>query len=307
MKASVQAGAAAAAPEGRVRPRAADLLELTKPRITAMVAVTTGVGFYLGSPGPLDVPRLLHTLVGTALVASAAGGLNQVVERDLDARMRRTEMRPIPARRVSVEHAAFLSTALAVAGIAELALFVGLLTAALALACLAIYVAVYTPLKTRTTLNTLVGAVAGAVPPVMGWTGASGSLSTSAALLFGILFLWQLPHFYAIAWMYREDYARAGFRMLPVVDPSGARTAFETVLFTVALIVVAALPSVVGLTGVVYLVGSLALGLLFFAVGVQMARRRTRPSARQLLLASVLYLPLLLGLLVLDKNGSVAP
>ncbi|MBL8693962.1 MAG: protoheme IX farnesyltransferase [Planctomycetes bacterium] len=284
-----------------LREQLADYAELAKMRITSMVAITTAAGFYLGSRGPVDLAVLAWTILGTALVSAAACALNQVLEIDLDARMRRTEHRPLPARRLTPMQATLFACVLALAGVAVLWAKVNLLTAVLAAGCLLFYLLVYTPLKTRTTANTILGAVAGAIPPVMGWTGATGELGAPALVLFGILFLWQLPHFFAIASLYREDYASAGFRMLPVVDSTGVQTAVQTLGFTLALVVVAAMPHLLGLAGMPYLLGSLVLGFVFFAFGVGMARDRSRQSARRLLLASVVYLPALLGLLVLDK------
>jgi len=285
----------------RTRIRAADVLDLAKARITVMVGATTAVGFVLGSGSSIDASRLVHTLGGTLLVSSAAGALNHVVERRLDARMARTRSRPIPAGRVSPEPVAIASLAAAAAGLAWLALGVNLLTAALGAICLLVYVAVYTPLKTRTTANTLVGAIAGAIPPVMGWTAATGAISAPALVLFGVLFLWQLPHFFAIASMYRDDYAQAGFRMTPVLDATGRRTAVETIVSTCLLIAIAALAAPVGLAGNVYLAGSFVLGALLLAAAIRMAQTRRLGDARRCLLVSVLYLPLLLALLVADR------
>ncbi len=288
------------APRSALRERLADLCELGKARITGMVAVTTAAGFYVSS-SELHLARLAATIAGTVLVSASAAALNQVVERDLDARMPRTENRPIPKRRIRGDHAVAFASLLALLGLTILATLVNVLTMALAAGCLLLYVAVYTPLKTRTTANTLVGAVAGAIPPVMGGTGATGEIGLPALVLFGILFFWQLPHFFAIASLYRDDYARAGYRMLPVVDESGTRTAVQTLGFTLALVAVAAMPFVLGMAGMLYLLGSLALGSFFLGFGVRMARQRSRERARHLLLASVVYLPLLLALLVADK------
>lgn len=297
--------AEAASLDGASRPSlgalAADLAELTKARITLMVVVTTAAGFLLASGGTIAGMLLAHALVGTALVAAGAGALNQVIERDADALMRRTADRPIPAGRIDPDAALLYGVTLAVAGLAYLALAVNLLTSLLAAATLAGYIFVYTPLKRVSSLATLVGAVPGAVPPMMGWTAARDSIDAGAWALFGILFLWQLPHFLAIAWMYRADYARGGFPMLPVVDPEGGRTARQMILYAAALVPVSLLPSALGLTGAVYFLGALALGLAFLGFAVAFDRARTGRAARHLLLVSVVYLPAILAVMLLDR------
>ncbi len=278
-----------------------DWLELTKPRIAVLVTVTAGVGYCLGSAGPVDLSGLLELVFGTLLAAGGAGALNQVVERDVDAKMGRTRNRPIPAGRIELNAAFVFGLALALAGTAFLSARANLLTGWLSGATIVLYIGAYTPLKRRTSLNTLVGAVPGALPPVMGWTAASGTLGPGAAALFAILFLWQLPHFLAIAWMFREDYAGAGLRMLPSVDGGGPWTGRFAVLYSLALIPVSLAPTALGLAGTAYFAGALVLGLGLVAVGLGMVRDRERRSARRLLLASVTYLPLLLVLLVLDR------
>ena len=283
------------------RYRLADFYELTKPRIAMLVVLTAVVGFLAGSEGPAAWVTLAHLAVGTALCAGAAGALNQVLERDIDALMRRTESRPIPAGRISAGEGVAFGSTMAGASCLYLWFFVGWLTAALAVCTLVSYLAVYTPLKRRTSLNTIVGAVPGALPPVGGWAAARGDIGVEAVCLFAILFLWQLPHFLAIAWMYREDYARAGLAMLPVVDSGGGATGRQITLFTLALVPISLAPSVFGSAGGLYFAGALVLGLAFLTVGVRMALARTRSAARGLLLASVVYLPLLLGLLVADR------
>ncbi|MBI3819893.1 MAG: protoheme IX farnesyltransferase [Planctomycetes bacterium] len=284
----------------RFRTRVADAAELAKIRITAMVAITTAAGFDL-APQPIDWRKFIFTVLGTTFVSAGAGALNQVVESDLDGRMRRTEHRPIPAGRVSEGAATAFALGLAILGQILLIGFVNSLTAGLAAGCLLFYVGVYTPLKTRTTWNTIVGAVAGAIPPVLGWTGATGSLGIPALVLFGILFLWQLPHFFAIAWMYRDDYEAAGYQMLAVVDREGKRLGAQTIVFTILLIAVAALPFPLHLAGGFYLSTSIAFGAIFLYFATRMAVGRTRGQARHLLLASVMYLPAVLAMLVLDK------
>lgn len=265
-----------------------------------MVAITAAAGFYL-APGEINWTKFIFTVLGVTFVSAGAGALNQVVERELDAKMRRTEHRPIPAGRISETAASAFAIFLAILGQILLIGFVNSLTAALAAGCLLFYVGVYTPLKTRTTWNTIVGAVAGAIPPVLGWTGATGSLGIPALILFGILFLWQLPHFFAIAWMYRDDYEAAGYQMLAVVDKEGRRLAVQTVVYTILLFIVAALPFPLGLAGKLYFAGSLLFGFIFLAFAVRMAIGRTRGQARHVLLVSVIYLPVVLGLLVFDK------
>lgn len=294
------AGAARPAPAAG-RPVWVDLLALTKPRITALVLITTGVGFYLALPGALDPVLLLHTLLGTALLAGGTNALNQYAERGPDARMKRTRDRPIPSGRLSPDRALLFAAGISVAGAAYLALAVNPLTALLGALALGMYIFLYTPLKRRTWWCTVVGAIPGALPPMMGWTAVRAELDPVALVLFAVVFLWQLPHFYAIAWIYRSDYARAGFPMLPVIDADGDRTSRQIVGYTAALVGVSALTSVLGLTGALYLAGSVALGLGFLAFGVWVAGRRTTLQARRLFLASVVYLPALLLLMVIDK------
>jgi heme o synthase len=280
---------------------AADLAELTKARITTMVVVTAAAGYLLASGGRVDLVHLLHALVGTGLVAAGAGVLNQVLERDADALMRRTADRPIPSGRIDADDALLLGVAVSVGGLAYLAIAVNLLTALLGAATLSAYIFVYTPMKRISPLATLVGAVPGAVPPMMGWTAARDAVDVGAWALFGILFLWQLPHFLAIAWMYRADYERGGFPMLPVLDPDGARTARQMILYAAALVPVSLLPSVLGLTGAVYFLGALALGLAFLGFAFAFDRARSGRAARHLLLVSVIYLPAILAVMLLDR------
>lgn len=287
-----------------VRALAADLAELVKSRIAGMVAVTCAAGFVLGSRGSIDGSLLLHALAGTVLVAMGGGALNQVLEREVDARMRRTADRPIPGGRIGADAALALGVLLSLSGLLYLTVAVNLLTALLGAATLAGYLFVYTPLKRVSSLATVVGAVPGAVPPVMGWTAARGTLDPGAWALFGILFLWQLPHFLAIAWMYREDYARGGFPLLTVRDPEGRRTGRQAMLWAAALVPVSLAPSALGLTGAVYFLGALALTLGFLGFAVAFERERSRAAARRLLLVSVLYLPAILAVMLADR---VAP
>ena len=280
---------------------ASDLLALTKPRVVVMVLVTTLVGYYLGLAGSADYLRMLHLLIGTLFAAGGTLALNQYRERDLDARMDRTRARPLPAGRLQPLEAWLFGVALTLAGTAYLAALVNPLVALVTLATTILYLFAYTPLKRRTPLCTLVGAVAGALPPVAGWAAARGDVAPGAWVLFAILFLWQLPHTLAIARLYRDDYARAGVRVLPVVDPDGASTGRQVVLACVALVSVSLLPAVAGWTGPIYLAGALVLGLAFSAVGVEQALVPSPRAARHVLLASLIYLPLLLGLMAFDR------
>lgn len=275
--------------------------DLTKARLTTLVLITTMVGFYAGSGGVIDYWKMLHALLGTALVACGASALNQLLECDCDAKMRRTENRPLPSGRITPDAVLILGVLLSVGGLLYLAFAVNVLTSFLGVITLAIYVFIYTPLKRVTTLNTAVGAVPGALPPLMGWTGATGEISAAGWSLFAILFVWQLPHFMAIAWVYREDYARGGFRMLPIIDPDGRKTAAQAVCHSIGLIPVSLFPALLGIAGVVYFFGALALSLAFLFFAIQFSRQLTVERARQLFFASIIYLPLLLGLLVLDK------
>ncbi|MBM3901390.1 MAG: protoheme IX farnesyltransferase [Verrucomicrobia bacterium] len=278
------------------------LMELTKARLTLLVVLTTVVGFHLGAPASVDLGLLTDVLAGTALLAAGAAVLNQVLEREFDARMRRTAERPIPSGRITPTSALLVGSALSLLGLVWLLFRVNPLTALLGVATWTSYVAVYTPLKRITVLNTVVGAVPGALPPLMGWSAATDSVSAPGWSLFGVLFFWQLPHFMAIAWLYREEYQRAGFRMLSGVDPDGIRTAASAVRNTLALLGVSLFPFVFGLVGHWYLVGAVVLGGAFLAFAIQFARTLSQTSARRLFFASIVYLPVLLGLLVLDKQ-----
>ena len=277
-------------------------LELTKPRITCFILMSTAIGFLCGEHivGSWTWPLLLHTLLGTGLIASGTAALNQWYERLADAKMPRTMKRPIPSGRVAPRNALVFGVVLSIAGFVELWLGANLLTAMLGLFTLASYLLVYTPLKRVSPHSTTVGAIPGAMPPLIGYAAASGLLNYEAGILYAILFLWQFPHFYAIAWMYRDDYARAGIRMLPVVEPSNESTARRIVWFSVLLIPVSLVPKYLAMAGNWYLFGALALGLYFLYAGTRVMMDRTVPRARQVLLASVVYLPVLYGLLVLD-------
>jgi protoheme IX farnesyltransferase len=284
-----------------IRDRISALVELTKPGIVRMVLITAGAGYVLAAGTALDVVLLLHTLLGMGLVASGSCGLNQYMERDADARMNRTASRPIPSGRVSPLAAAVFSSALSLAGLVYLSLFVGPWTTWLTLLSLATYTLVYTPLKRVSWLATPVGAVPGALPILAGWTAGGGSLNAAGLALFGILFLWQMPHFYALEWIYRADYARGGFRLLTLNDRTGARTARHVVGFALALVAVSVLPSLLHLTGTLYLSAALLFGAVFLALGVALALQRNDKRAMRVFLGSVAYLPLLLLVMIVDR------
>lgn len=281
--------------------RAADFLELTKPRVVLMVLVTTSVGFYLGSWRVLDYVRLLHTLVGTALAAGGTIALNQFLERDVDALMKRTRLRPLPDGRLRPAEALAFGVAITAGGLLYLMLAVNPLSGLITATIVSSYLFVYTPLKQKTPLCTVVGAFPGALPPVIGWAAARGEIGLEAWVLFAILFLWQLPHSLAIAMLYRDDYARAGFRLLPVVDPDGRSTGCQVVSNCLALLAVGLLPTLIGLAGMVYFFAALTLGVIFLWYGINLAVSRSAAGARRLLLVSLVYLPVLLGLMALDK------
>jgi len=291
---------------GRLAPwlswrRIATYLELTKPRLTLLAVMTTLVGFLLAADGGLAVTRLVLTLLGTLSVVAGAQALNQYLEREADAKMARTNTRPLPARRLRPEQALTCGVLLAVVGLVSLAVGVNLLTSVLESLALSLYLFVYTPLKSRTALCTLVGAIPGAIPPMAGWAAARNSLDSPAWILGAILFLWQLPHFLALAWLYREDYARADFRFLTSLDPRGASASRQIVLYSIALVPVTLVPTVLGLTGAVYFVGALVLGLVFVGMGWRVALVKSARQARWLFMTSITYLPLLLTLMALDR------
>jgi len=289
-----------------------DYIHLTKPRITWLILMSTGIGYFFGLPATggwaaflwdAGWLRVFHTMLGTGLLASGTAALNQWYERDADSKMRRTAHRPLPAGRISPTGALVWGTALSVAGFADLWLGANHLAALLGAFTLASYLCLYTPLKKRTWLSTTVGAVPGAMPPLIGYAAASGTLTEHAWVLAAILFLWQFPHFYAIAWMYRDDYARAGIVMLPVLEPDGRSTARQMLLYGFALLPVSLLPCVLGMSGLTYLAGALGAGLWFLHSGLRVALERTVLRARGVLIVSVLYLPLLYGLMLVDRPG----
>jgi len=280
----------------------ASYVALTKPRVAVMVLMTVASGFWLGARGSSEPSKLLLTLLGTGLVAGGASAWNQYLERFRDARMRRTVGRPLPSSRLAPAEAAVFGGALGALGVLILALGVNTIAAVVAATTFVLYVFVYTPMKPRTTLNTAVGAVPGALPPMIGWAAATGQLGIEAWALFLIVFLWQFPHFLAIAWIYRDDYARAGHRMLPNVDPRGAMTGRQSVVYALALIPAGLLPTTIGLAGPYYFAGALALGLFYLAAAVRFWSDVTEASARRLLRASFVYLPAILALLLLNPT-----
>ena len=285
----------------RVQRRALDFLALTKPRVVAMVLVTTGVGFYLGTVGATDFLLLLRTLVGTALAAGGTLALNQFLERDVDAKMERTRLRPLPDGRLQAAEAFIFGLVVTLAGVFYLWLTVSVLSGVVTAAISVIYLGLYTPLKRITPLCSVVGAVPGALPPVTGWVAAHDGFGVQAWILFAIVFLWQLPHSLAIAQLYREDYARAGIQFLPIVEPDGKSTGRQIMINCLALLPVGLLPTLLGLSGPVYFIAALVFGLAFLAYGISFAVSPTAPAARHLLLASLLYLPAVLITMALDK------
>jgi heme o synthase len=294
------------------KPFMRDYIALTKPRITWLILMSTGIGYFFGLPGAatwweflrgIHYWALLHTICGTGLIASGTAALNQWLERVADAKMRRTAERPLPSGRISSSGALAFGVALSVVGFAELWVGVNLLTCLIGAFTLVSYLFLYTPLKQRTWWSTTIGAVPGAMPPLIGFAASAGALTRGAWALGALLFIWQFPHFYSIAWMYKEDYARAGIRMLPVVEPDCRSTARQIVLYGLALIPVSLAPGMLGMSGRIYIVGASLLGIWFLYSGVRVALERTRARARGVLIASVLYLPMIYGLMLLDRPG----
>ena len=280
----------------------ADYLAMTKPRLNSLVVVTSAVGYYLGASRPQTFLPMAAVAVGTALVAGGAAVLNQLYERETDALMQRTRLRPLPDQRVTPEEARTFGMLLAAGGIVLLGVSANALAALMALATLVVYLTIYTPMKRRSSLATLIGAVPGALPPLIGWTAASGSLSLGGWSLFAIVFLWQIPHFMAIAWLYRDDYARAGFPMLPVVEPDGRRTGLQAVFHAAALVPVSVAPTVVGLAGAAYFWTALVLGVALLWIAARFAASRTDATARVLFYGSITYLPLIWAAMLLDHH-----
>lgn len=280
--------------------RIADYVALTKPRMNLLIVATSMAGYYLGTEGPIQYPGMAATAVGTALVAGGAGAFNQVFERDTDRLMRRTQKRPLPDGRLQAGEAAWFAATISALGLLQLALGNNIAAAVVALTTLLFYAVIYTPLKMRSWTATLVGAIPGALPPVIGWTAAHGSISAGAVVLFAIVFCWQIPHFFAIAWMYREEYARAGFPFLPIIEPEGRRTALQVTGFAVALIAVSLAPLAIGLAGWGYGATALGLGAIFLVQAVRFSRLRTLAAARRLFHWSLIYLPLMWAAMMLD-------
>lgn len=294
---------AVALPAERVAPlrRLRALYELTKPGITRMVVLTAAAGYYLGTAGSLDVVGLLHALFGTALASSGSLALNQYAEREIDANMGRTCGRPLPAGTLSPATAVLFGLLLSAVGLLYLVAFTNILTAVLVATSIITYVLVYTPMKRHTWTATLVGAIPGALPVLAGWTAVRGSIDAGGVALFALLFLWQMPHFYALAWMYRDDYRKAGFRLLTANDPAGDRTVRHIIGFTLELVASSITPTMIGLTGTLYVIGAIALGAGFLWLGVVFARQRNDRNALRVFLGSVIYLPVLLLLMVADR------
>jgi len=282
--------------------RTTDYVALAKPRLNLLVVVSAVAGYVMASGDTRDVWRLLWMITGTGLVAGGASAFNQIIEREPDGLMRRTRLRPMPDGRLAPREAWVFGSILTIAGLATLALGANLLSALVAFVTMASYAIVYTPLKRRSSFSTVIGAIPGALPPVIGWTAALDELSQGAWVLFGIVFLWQLPHFLAIAWIYREDYARAGFPMLPVIEPDGRSTARQAVIYALALLPVSLAPTLVGMAGAVYFAGALVLSLVFIALALKFGATRSIPDARRLFFGSIIYLPLIWMLMIADRT-----
>ncbi|HEX6464579.1 MAG TPA: heme o synthase [Vicinamibacterales bacterium] len=291
---------AVAIPASRAR-AARDFFALAKPRLNLLVVVSALVGYAMADGEPLGVLRICGLLLGTGLIAGGASALNQVLERDIDALMRRTRTRPLPDQRLQPIDGVVFGTAITIAGALMIIASSNLLAAAVALTTLVVYVAVYTPLKRRTTFSTVIGAIPGALPPLVGWAAASGEITAKTWTLFGIMFLWQLPHFLAIAWMYREDYARAGLPLLPVLEPDGRSTGRQAVVYAAALIPVSLAPAPLHMAGRLYAAGALVLGLAFLWLTFRFASTRSTRDARRAFFGSLAYLPLLWMLMIADK------
>jgi len=303
MSASPSHADAAPAVTAKTHSRSGDFITLTKPRLNFLVLLTTAAAYSLGARPESTLLDLVHTLLGTFLVAGGAAALNQVWERQTDRLMRRTQNRPMADMRLTVAQGLLFGIALTVIGAAELAFFINPLSALVALLTTASYIFFYTPLKLRTSLSTIAGAVPGALPAVIGWAAATNSLSIEGWVLFGIVFMWQMPHFLAIAWMYRDEYARAGMPLLPVIEPDGRSTGRQAVLYTAALIPLSMMPTGVGLATARYLVGAIALGAILMLLSLEFSVKRDLPTARRLFFGSILYLPVLWALLVFDHRA----
>jgi protoheme IX farnesyltransferase len=284
------------------RTKTSDYVALAKPRLNGLVVASALAGYAMAGGNTSDVIRVCSMIVGTGLVAGGASAFNQLLERETDGLMRRTRMRPLPDARLRPSEALWFGTALALAGLVVLALGANVLSAFVALGTLASYAVIYTPLKRRTSFATVIGAIPGALPPVIGWAAGRGDLSQGAWVLFGILFLWQLPHFLAIAWIYREDYARAGLPMLPVIEPDGRSTGRQAVVYSAALLPLALGPTLLGMSGVVYFAGAFFLTVGLFVLSIKFAAARSTIAARRLFYGSIIYLPLLWILMIADRR-----
>ena len=284
-----------------VRSRTSDFVALTKPRLNLLVVATTAGGYYLGAGPGANLLSLANVTLATALVAGGSAAFNQVMERRVDALMDRTRRRPVAAGRLAARESVLFAAALSIAGLLWLALTTTVLASVVALVTLLTYVVLYTPLKRRTSFSTVVGAIPGALPPMIGWAAATDTLSREAWVLFAIIFLWQMPHFLAIAWLFKDDYARAGFPMLPVLEPDGRSTGYHVAAYASALLPVSLVPSLMGLTGIAYFGVALVLGLAFLAASLRFAVSRTRRDARVLFFMSIAYLPLVWLAMVLDR------
>jgi protoheme IX farnesyltransferase len=302
MGAPRQAGVAASLAARRHLRTLTDYVALTKPRLNLLVVVTSAGGYYLGVPGRLDLLGMASASAGTALVAGGAAALNQFAERTTDGLMERTRSRPLPSGRVAPEDARTFGVVLAAAGAAILGLGTNLLASLIALATLAIYLLIYTPLKRRTPAATLIGAIPGALPPLIGWTAGHGAASLAGWTLFAIVFLWQVPHFMAIAWMYRDDYRRAQFPMLPVIEPDGRRTAWQAVMYAAALLPASLTPTLAGIAGSLYFSVTLVLGVGLLALAVRFLMARSDAAARALFFGSITYLPLIWAAMIIDHT-----
>ena len=298
MKNAAVADVRADAPLGRI---VSDYVALTKPRLNALVIASSAAGYYLGLQAPADLSVMAHAVIGTTLVAGGAAALNQVAERDTDARMRRTRLRPLPDGRLTPAEARLFGIVLSVAGLGILAGRANVLSALLALATLVVYLAIYTPMKRRSPAATLLGAVPGALPPLIGWAASHGSVDAGGASLFAIVFLWQIPHFMAIAWLYRDDYGAAGFPMLPVIDPGGARAARQALVYAGLLLPASLVPALVGVAGWAYVGAAVGLGAVMLWLAMRFSAERSDATARALFFGSITYLPLLWIVMVLDK------
>ena len=283
------------------RSRANDFVALAKPRLNLLVVGSSLVGYVMAGGEISDAARVIYTVAGTALVAGGAAAFNQVIERKPDSLMQRTRLRPLPDGRLQARESLVFATLMSIAGLAVLGAGVNLISAVVALTTLLTYAVIYTPLKKRSSFSTVIGAVPGALPPVIGWAAASGQLSRGAWVLFAIVFLWQLPHFLAIAWIYRDDYARAGFPMLPVIEPDGRSTGRQATLYCAALLPVSLAPTLIGMTGTFYFAAAMALSLLFLGLTIRFARTREIPDARRLFFGSIIYLPILWFLMIAGR------